>query len=169
MVEDEAFRECDNLTSVTIMGDKIVIGRQSFYDCSNLESVTFAKNVVKIDNRAFYNCSKLNSVTIPGCLNSLGEDAFYNCPGVTISEYENGKYLSIGSNPYFAFIEPTNDNMSSYTIHKDTKIICDAAFSNCSRLANIYYEGSEAEWQQIYIGSDNAKLTSANIICNYVP
>jgi hypothetical protein len=35
------------------------------------------------------------------------------------------------------------------------------AFNRCSRLAEVHYSGSAAQWEQISIASDNDCLTSA--------
>jgi hypothetical protein len=44
-----------------------------------------------------------------------------------------------------------------------------SAFNGCSALKDVYYTGTEEEWGQISIGSDNYDLTSATIHYNYVP
>ena len=41
------------------------------------------------------------------------------------------------------------------------------AFNGCASLTDVYYKGSEAEWAKISIGSNNDKLTGANITYNY--
>lgn len=51
--------------------------------------------------------------------------------------YENVKYLGNQNNPYHAAIEPKNDNLSSFVLHENTKIIASTTFSDCSRLSSI--------------------------------
>jgi hypothetical protein len=43
------------------------------------------------------------------------------------------------------------------------------AFNDCSKLKDVYYTGSEEEWNAILIGSCNPSLTNATIHYNYVP
>jgi len=47
--------------------------------------------------------------------------------------------------------------------------IGDGAFFGCSTLKDVYYTGSEEEWEEISIGSNYNKLTNATIHYNYVP
>ena len=192
-IGDEAFRECYSLTSVVI-GDSVAsIGELVFYFCRNLTSVVIPHGVTSIGYGAFWNCESLASVVIPDSVTSIGGWAFIGCSKLQFNEYENCKYLGSKDNPYFALIEVTKQNMSTYTIHEDTKVIADSAFANCARLTTIvipdsvssigtrafsgcsglkdvYYTGSEAEWKAIEIDSDgNADLTKATIHYNYVP
>jgi len=43
------------------------------------------------------------------------------------------------------------------------------AFELCGSLTDIYYTGTEAEWQSIVIESGNGILSSATIHYDYVP
>ena len=75
-IGNSAFRDNNNLTSVTIPNSVTSIGDYAFYD-NNLTSVTIPDSVVSIGNNAFsYN--NLSRVTIPNSVTSIGEYAFYN-------------------------------------------------------------------------------------------
>ena len=122
----------------------------------------------------------------------IDKDAFGNCHSSLYTECEFGKYVRSGDNPYAVLIEITNKNMSTYTINENTKIIAGYVFDKCSRLTsitipdsvtaigyyafngcnnlkNVYYTGSETEWQTITIGSENYYLEKSTIHYNYVP
>jgi hypothetical protein len=99
--------------------------------------VTIPDSVTSIGIGAFLECISLTSVTIPDGVTSIGEDAFSGCGGLT------------------RVIIP--DRVTS---------IGERAFEECSRLSTVYYRGTEAQWQQISIGPDNEKLTSATIYYN---
>ena len=61
-----SFRNCSNLTSITIPNSVTSIGRYAFYQCSNLTSITIPNSVTSIGQYAFYNCSNLTSVYYKG-------------------------------------------------------------------------------------------------------
>ena len=155
-----AFRNCSRLTSITIPDGVTSIGSWAFYDCSSLTSVVIGDSVTSIGDYAFEYCSSLTSVVIGDGVTSIGDSAFYNCSSLTSvvigdgvtsigsyafsgcdllirNQYGYATYLAVEGNPYFALLEVTNKNFSTYTIHENTKIICSGAFSNCSNLTNI--------------------------------
>ena len=78
-IGESAFRECTELTSVTIPNSVMTIGRESFYACIGLTSVTIPNGVTTIGDAAFIGCNGLTSVTIPNSVTSMGNAAFANC------------------------------------------------------------------------------------------
>ena len=55
------------------------IGNDAFRDCKELTKVTIPNSVTTIGRRAFKNCSRLNSVNIPNSVTSIDESAFLQC------------------------------------------------------------------------------------------
>ncbi len=86
-IGNEAFKGCNDLTSVTFPSGLTSIGNEAFY-CCPLTSVTFPSGLTSIGTMAFYNCDALTSITLPSSLTSIGTQAFLNCDAlisVTIS------------------------------------------------------------------------------------
>ena len=125
------------LTNLIIPDGVTSIGNSAFSGCSSLTSVVIGDSVTSIGNLAFYNCDSLTSVIIGDSVTGIGDSAFSNCNSELYTEYEFGKYLKSGDNPYAVLIELTNKNLSTYEIHPNTKIIANGVFSGCSRLSNI--------------------------------
>ena len=135
-IYDSAFYNNDSITSVIIPDSVTTIGNSAFSDCSNLTSVVIPDSVTTIGSQAFIYCGDLTSVVIPNSVTTIGNNAFWSTE-IKFNEYENGKYLGTDDNPYFALVQLTSKNLSSYTIHEDTKIIADNVFYGCERLTSI--------------------------------
>ena len=136
-IGDYAFQSCNRLESVVIGNSVTSIGNAAFSFCSSLESVVIPDSVTSIGSSAFWNCYSLTGLVIPDSVTSIGGSAFADCSKLQFNEYENCKYLGSKDNHYYALIEVTTQNLSSYTIHEDTKVIADYAFSYCTRLISI--------------------------------
>ncbi len=90
-----------------------------------------------IGDYAFEACSSLTSVTIGNSVTSIGEDAFWYCSSLEYNVYDNAKYLGNENNPYVALIDASSTDITSCTIHNDTKIIYSSAFWECSSLTSV--------------------------------
>ena len=85
-IKEEAFRRCEELTSVPIPESVTKIGKLAFSGCSSLTSISIPPSVTKIGNRAFSDCTSLTEVRIPkGC--NVHEYAFICSPNVRIIRY----------------------------------------------------------------------------------
>ncbi|MBO5881620.1 MAG: leucine-rich repeat protein, partial [Alistipes sp.] len=82
-IGEQAFYECDSLTSVTIPDSVTTIGISAFYFCTILTSVTIPDSVTTIGEMAFAYCHSLTSVTIPDSVITIGNRAFYVCESLS--------------------------------------------------------------------------------------
>ena len=98
-IENAAFRDCSDLTSVAIPESVTSIGSNVFYGCRALTSVTIPDGLTNIESSMFNGCSSLTSITIPENVTSIGSYAFYGCSSLTSVTIPDG-VMSIGS---FAF------------------------------------------------------------------
>ena len=132
-----AFADCIALKSVEIPGSVTAIGIQTFCQCSGLESVKIGAGVKTIGDQAFINCTALKSVEIPDSVTSIGNYAFYGCTAMT-----------------------------SVTMGKDVKSIGEHAFYLCSSLADIWYPGTQAQWDSIEKGYNwDYQTASLTVLC----
>ena len=76
---DGAFKNDDNIVSITIPYGVKFIGMESFQNCSNLKSVTLPGTLRYIDSYAFENCESLTYIEIPKNTEYVGNGAFSGC------------------------------------------------------------------------------------------
>ena len=109
------------------------IGRWAFLDRDNLTDITIPDSVVHIGQSAFVNCTNLSSVTIPDSVESIGIYAFSDCM-----------------------------RLRTVTIGANVTSIGENAFFGCFGLANINYNGTKEQWENISKGSSWDYNTSYN-------
>ncbi|HIV85377.1 MAG TPA: leucine-rich repeat domain-containing protein, partial [Candidatus Monoglobus merdigallinarum] len=81
-IGDYAFRNCDNLKSVSIPSSVTGIGEGAFEYCYELSAAAIPYGVKSIEKRTFFGCESIASVTIPDSVTSIGQSAFYGCIGL---------------------------------------------------------------------------------------
>ena len=96
-IGDNAFEDCNALTSVSLPATVTRIGDNAFEDCNALTSVSLPATVTSIGEYAFDGCTSLLSVTLPAGLTTIEYYAFYGCSSLSISvpdgvEVEDGAF-----------------------------------------------------------------------------
>lgn len=69
---------------------------------------------------------------------------------------------SIGAGAFY------ESDATSVTIPESVTKIGDSAFYGCNSLTDIYYSGTEEQWEEIVIGYGNGKINNAEIHYNHV-
>mgnify|MGYP002706907091 CR=1 FL=1 len=174
-IGEDAFCGCRGLTSITILEGVTSIGDTAFLWCSGLTGITIPASVTSIGDRAFLDCGGLTSITveagnmaydsrdncnaiiekgtntlIKGCNNTkipvsvtgIGDDAFSYCNGLTSIEIPEG-VTSIGSYTF------SDSSLTSITIPASVESIGYSSFSDCRGLKDIYYTGTQEQWNDI--------------------
>lgn len=138
MYSSSPFAYNKKIKSIVIESGITHLGYGAFTNCVNLNSVTIASSVKGIGYSTFSNCTSLESISLPSGVTYIDGSTFYNCTG-----------------------------MKSVIIPKSVKSIYYSAFYGCTSLENVFYVGSENDWKNIDIMSNNDCLTDATIYYNY--
>ena len=78
-----AFKNCDNLISVTLPSSVESIEKNAFAGCENLKEIVLPDSLLSIKKYAFENCKSLRSIHLPESLTSIGACAFKGCQSLT--------------------------------------------------------------------------------------
>ena len=127
----------EGISSCEIHPDTRVIAGNAFYYNQSLTAISLPEGAVGIGDYAFNCCKSLTTISVPNTLKSIGSYAFYYTPNMQYNSYENGNYIGNEDNPYVVLMKANHTGISSCTIHPDTKVILDQAFSECSSLSSI--------------------------------
>ena len=138
-IGEDAFSHCTSLTNIKLPANITAISKQMFRECNSLTSIDLPDSITRIDVHAFAYCTSLTNLDIPDNVTSIGNLAFINC-----------------------------SNLKSISIPASVTSIGDYAFSSCNALADVYYSGTEAQWETLKdnIGTYNEPLFAATIHYN---
>ena len=156
-----AFQGCERLANVEIPDSVIDIGNSAFSNCKNLKNIIIPDSVTSIEISAFLNCESLTSITISNKVTSIGWCTFSGCTALTSVIIPN----SVTYIDSYAFEGCTS--LKSIEIPNSVNSIGMCAFFDCQSLTNIYYTGTEEQWNAINILGGNEALLNATIHYNY--
>ena len=164
-IGQNAFRACTGLTSIALPASIGEVGDAAFLECTEMRNAAFAagSRQVKLGDNIFTRCYYLMSVTLPKNIDRIGTEMFQNCTMLAGVEIPQGAE-SIGERAFASC-----SGLTVVVIPDSVTTIGTAAFSAC-RLTDIYFTGTEAQWNAITkLGDTASAVTKATIHYNYVP
>ena len=164
-ISQNAFRSCESLTTIELPASIGEVGAAAFIQCQKLTIATFApgSKQVKMGDDMFAGCYYLMKVTLPKSIDRISERMFQNCLTLAGVEIPQGAESIEPS----AFASCTS--FTTVIIPDSVTAIGMAAFSSC-RLSDIYFTGTEAQWNSIGKSADViAVLSKAKMHYNYTP
>ncbi len=129
------FAGCESLTSAEILAEITTLPIGTFSQCFSLQSVTLPDSIETIDEEAFFRCSSLEEFRFPLRLISANPRCFYGCSSM--------KRIYIPGTDF-----KNADSMS---------------FHYMPELTDVYYAGTEEQWNGVTINSLSDSLAQATI------
>ena len=173
-IGEYAFCDCDSLTSITIPEGVTAIGKYAFSGCSNLSSITIPEGVTAIGKYAFDRCGSLKDVYITDlaawCSIAFGNEKanpLYQAKNL----YLNGELVETLEIPEGVTMIRQGLFRNAACIRrvalpKGLKGVAANAFDGCRNIQEVFYAGSEAEWNALPIATGNDPLKNATIYFN---
>ena len=170
-IEDDVFYNCTSLENVYYTGDIASWCNISFdnyesnpmYYAENfyinnilIKEVVIPDTVTEIKDYTFYGFNGITSVTIPDSVMSIGDYAFCECDSLESIVIHEG-VTSIRESAFRWCY-----GLTSVTIPESVITIREGAFAGCYNIENVYYAGTDEQWDEIAIYDGNDCLKNAN-------
>ena len=140
-IEDNAFKNCNNLCQITLPITITNIGVSAFQNCKSLRVVTIPQNLplTKISENAFNGCEKLESFHLPREVRVIQAGAFYNCSSMKKITFESDSKLKVIENATTSNGVFQKTGLDSICIPKSVTTIGTYAFSQ-SKIQKLSFE-----------------------------
>lgn len=148
-----AFFTCQSLRAVTLPDTIVSIKRNAFSYCG-FSSFEIPDGVQFIGYGAFGKCDSLKEITIPESVTEMEGHAFYGCSSLE-KVYIKANIEVIPENAFsnFAYAEAgnviINSALTEVYMSSSVKKIYATAFSNNFYLSDIYFAGTEEQWNAV--------------------
>ena len=191
-IGDYAFSGCENLTLITIPKSVVNIGNNAFNDCTSLNVVYYTGTKGQwgnVNGKGSLNSAHLYYNFVKG--GTCGDQGNEANVKWVLDGYDTLTIIGTGEMKDYSLMKraPWNDyiatiktvviengvtvigvqafydcaNLKSVTIPNSVTRIVINAFMNCTKLTDVYYAGTQGDWDAVTKYGGNDCLTSANI------
>lgn len=155
-----------SVTRIVVRNGVTNVGDYALKGCKSLTAISLSASVSQVSATAFVGCSSLKNIvvestnaTYTSVQNSLVRKQdrcliLASCEGVIP---QDGSVTSIAAGAFSNY-----EDLPAVTIGKAVTHIEEAAFEGCSSLTDVWYTGTEAEFEAMTIGDRNDSLLSAD-------
>lgn len=145
--KDKSYEVPDSVTS---------IGAHAFYYARNLENISFTDNLISIGNMAFFS-SSVQGIIIPDNVTDIATDAF-SCASIEAIILPDGITKTLNFN---------GSGLKQLFIPASVKKISKGSFANLQNFTDIYYDGSQEDWNKIELEEFGMYDTFENVTIHY--
>ena len=172
----DAFRECSDITNVTLPNTLEKIGEHAFYACTKLTAMNIPEKVTAINATAFLGCSNLGTLTVDPKNNTYAsqDNILYTkdktkllCAAFTL-KYVTTIPSSVEEIGPVAFVG--RQELLSITLPNNLKVINRSAFLSCSNLKELIIPNSVTTLiEEAFVGCTSAVITLGKNITKIEP
>ena len=134
-IEEGAFSNNSDLTDLNLPDKPFIIGQFAFSQ-SGVTSLNAGRWLEK-EHLWWIGLNNVSKISLSDNLKSVTPFLFTDCDDLVFNEYENGLYAGNDKNKYMLFVKPKNDQITSFKLNENTKMICNRAFEGCENLTSI--------------------------------
>lgn len=144
-IESYAFSGCEKIKSIYIPSQMTTLPNGILFNCKSLEKIEIPSGVTYIGYSALQGCEKLTEIIIPDTVTQIMNSAFNGCANITSIkipskvEYLDGNTLGYCTNLEYVVL-PAGIKSFGYS-----------EFYGCDELDDIYFMGSEQDWDSIEV------------------
>ena len=191
VIEPNTFAACPSLTEITIPQNITTIEYNAFAVCGFTE-ITIPKSVTSIGESAFRGCSDLSVLTVEAgnpvyhsagncVIETASKTLAVGCRASVIPD--DGSVTAIGESAFGQIETLTSitvpdcvteigktafsksSNLASITLGKGLTNVGNSAFYGCDSLRDVYFTGTESEWDAVEKEYGNDPLLEAELHC----
>lgn len=130
-IGEKAFEGFAKLLEVKLPNSITYVGNSAFRDCNNLRSVTLYPGIVTIDGYAFSGCGSLTTIEIPESVAGINSFVFWGCGNLMDVIMHEG-LLTVGSSAF-----QNCNQLENLSFPSTTTNIGSAAFHGCFSLKHV--------------------------------
>ncbi len=143
---------------VVIPEGVIIIDDNAFRDCTTVETVTFTNTVTEIGDYAFSGCTSLKEISLPALVTKVGEYAFADCTSLTKFESKTNT-SSVGK---YAFYNCSA--LETAVLSKNIVTLNESVFEGCTALKSLDFDNLKEINDRAFYGCVSLEGIKANLL-----
>lgn len=143
-----SFSKITRMQTLKIADSVKTIGNLAFMECDDLHTLDLGQGVTSIGSMAFSGAYSLDTVVLPTSLQNITGEAF-SCGGLKTLALPEG--TTVINNGAFR----SNEQLTKLYLPASVTKVNYAAFRGCSGLTDVYYGGTQAQWEAVEINNVN--------------
>lgn len=181
-IPNEIFRNTNTIEKITISNDIEEIGELAFAQCESLKSIDFGENVSALGYGCFALCKSLTQCSVPNSVNTMQESVFSEC--INLVSLKLPERLDDGTGSQFFDIVRGCKKIENLTVPEGVYSLSDFegceslkelhlgsdlkhmgsydTFEDCKELKDIYFAGTEEEWEDLLVYYKGAETGGEN-------